>query len=202
MKDGNIKNIILDMGNVLLDYNPRIILDKVFSSEEDKELIYRELFLGEEWKKGDLGEIKNGQRYNSVSKRVPQRLHSGLKECVEHWDICMLPVNGAKEFCMRAKEKGYKIYILSNACSKFYEYFPKQFDMSFFDGIIVSSDVHIVKPDIRIYKYLLDKYSLKAEECLFIDDRQDNVEGARLSGMYAILFENNYGQIEKQLNIL
>ncbi len=195
-----IKNIILDMGNVLLDYNPNVILDKVCDNSDEKEIILKELFYGEEWIMGDYGKITNSERFDGVSKRVPEYLHEKLKQCVEHWDICMDPIEGAQDFCRIVKEKGYKVFILSNACSKFYEYFPKHYDLDFFDGVVVSSDVHIIKPEIGIYNYLLEKYNLKPEECLFIDDRQCNVDGAKLTGMNAVVFVNNYEMIlEKYL---
>jgi len=190
-----IKNIILDMGNVLLDYNPNVILDRVCDSDDEKAIIYKELFCGEEWIMGDYGKITNSQRFEGVSKRVPVALHKKLKECVEQWDICMDPVEGAQDFCRLVKEKGYGIYVLSNACSKFYEYFPRHYSLDFFDGIVVSSDVHMIKPEPLIYNYLLESYGLKPEECLFIDDRAENVEGARRVGMKAVLFENNFSDI-------
>ncbi len=194
-----IKNIILDMGNVLLDYNPNVILDRVCENTDEKKVIFNELFQGPEWIMGDYGKITNSERFDRVKERLPAELHHKLKQCVEEWDICMVPIDGAQEFCRRVKAQGYSIYVLSNACSKFYEYFPKHYDLDFFDGIVVSSDVHIIKPDIEIYKYLLDKYSLNAEECLFIDDREENVNGARMAGMNAVKFDNNYEQIKKYL---
>ncbi len=187
-----IKNVILDMGNVLLDYNPNVILNSVCDNDKEKSIIYKELFCGEEWIKGDLGQITNSERFEGVSMRVPANLHNKLKECVEYWDVCMLPVDGAQEFCRKVKQMGFKVYILSNACSKFYEYFPKHYDLDFFDGVVVSSDVHIIKPNIEIYEYILEKYNLDAEECLFIDDRQDNVEGAKQAGMSAVVFDDNF----------
>ena len=192
-----IKNIILDMGNVLLDFNPDISLQKFIDNKSDQELIRQELFLGPEWIRGDLGEITNSQRFDSVSKRIPTRLHYALKQCVEHWDICMEPIPGAKEFCSYIKEKGYGIYILSNACNKFYEYFPKNFlPLEYFDGVVVSSDIHIIKPNPHIYEHLLQTYDLKAEECLFIDDRAENVEAARQVGMPAEVFDGCFGTIK------
>lgn len=196
-----MKNIILDMGNVLLDYNPGVILDQVFDKEEDKALIRKELFEGEEWIQGDLGYITNEQRYEGVSKRVPEYLHKKLKACVDGWDICMIPLKGAREFCNYIKMRGYGIYVLSNAGLEFYQYFSKYYDPDFFDGIVISSEVHIVKPDIRIYQYLLEKYSLKAEDCLFIDDRENNVEGALACGMQAHMFRGDFEEIKTQYKL-
>lgn len=190
-----IKNIVLDMGNVLLDYDPDVIMTKLFEHEADRKLIEKELFRGPEWEQGDLGIITNAERFAGVSKRVPERLHDLLRRCIAEWDICMLPIPGAKEFCDYIKEKGYGVYILSNACERFYHYFPKYFPLEFFDGIVVSSDVHMIKPDIRIYEYLLCKYELKGEECLFIDDREDNVQGAQAAGMNACVFKNDFDAV-------
>lgn len=194
-----IKNIVLDMGNVLLSYDPHVILDKVCETEEEKQLILANLFEGEEWLMGDRGEITNEQRYDLVKERLPEELHEKLKECVEHWDICMLPIAGAKEFCHRWHEAGYHLYVLSNACNHFYGYFPRYYDMDFFDGVMVSSDVHIIKPDARIYGLLCSTYGLQPQECVFIDDRPENVGAAEAVGMKGIVFTGDYAVAEKQL---
>ena len=196
-----IKNIILDMGNVLLDYNPHVILEKVLDNEEERQLIYQELFLGDEWVQGDLGYITNEQRYEGVRKRVPEYLHDKLKACVDGWNICMIPLDGAKEFCEYCKNRGYGIYVLSNASSDFYNYFFKHFEPDFFDGIVISSDVHIVKPDVAIYQYLLGTYGLLPEECLFIDDRANNVEGALACGMHAYQFQDDFEKIKQNYHL-
>ncbi len=97
------------------------------------------------------------------------------------------------------KVKGYKLFILSNAHKSFYEYFPRAIDLNIFDGVVVSADIHIVKPDIRIYEHLLNTYNLKPEECLFIDDRADNVKGAKAAGINAIQFNGDFEEIKSIL---
>lgn len=195
-----LKNIVFDMGNVLLDYNPKVPLEAFCSSKEEKDMIQKELFEGPEWVQGDMGTILDAQRYELVKERVPEEMHPALKRCAFEWDICMKPIEGAREFCESLKKKGFHLYILSNASDKFYEYFPKFLPFDFFDGILVSADVHMIKPDIRIYQYLLEKYHLKAEESLFIDDRSENVEGAKKVGMQAVVFENNYEILKKYID--
>ena len=194
-----IKNIVLDMGNVLLDFRPEYVMDQFCSSEEERDVIRRELFDGPEWQMGDRGDIKDKDRYDLVKKRVPEKYHEALKNCALHWDICMDPIDGAREFCETVKEKGYRIFVLSNASDLFYVYFPKFLPLDFFDGVFVSADFRMLKPDVEIYKTFLNKYGLKGEECLFIDDRQDNIEGAGKAGLNTFRFEGDY---EKVLSLL
>ena len=194
-----IKNIIFDMGNVLLRYDPEVCLNRFVKREEDRALIRRELFEGPEWVQGDLGHITDEQRFDGVSRRVPQELHTELRQCAEQWHMCMEPVHGAKEFCAYAKEQGYRLYVLSNASSSFYQYFPRFAPFEYFDGLVVSCDIHIVKPDIRIYRYLLETYGLAPEECFFIDDMAANVEGARKAGISGAVFDGDFEEIRKKL---
>ncbi|MBO4927437.1 MAG: HAD family phosphatase [Clostridiales bacterium] len=187
-----IKNVVLDMGNVLLDYNPEAVLNRFCSSEEEKDVIRRELFLGPEWLMGDRGDIKDKDRFDLVKGRVPEKYHEALRNCADHWGFCMTPLNGAREFCESVKAKGLGIYILSNASDLFYEYFPKFLPLDFFNGVFVSSNYRMLKPDVEIYQAFLAEYGLKGEECLFVDDRVDNVEGARKAGMCTFRFRDDY----------
>lgn len=196
-----IKNIVFDMGNVLLDYNPEVPLDAFCKTEEEKAVIRKELFGGPEWIQGDLGNMTNEERYESVKQRVPEAVYPALKKCVYEWDICMKPIPGAMEFCEYIRQKGYGLYVLSNASDAFYDYFPKFAPLDFFDGIVVSADIHIIKPDIRIYQHLLEIYHLVPEECLFIDDREDNVEGAKQVGMSGEVFWNDYDAIKSKYQL-
>ena len=193
-----IKNIVLDMGNVLLKFDPQIPLELFVESDEGKQLIRKEMFEGPEWIETDLGNISDMEMYESVKKRIPEAFHSQLLKCVEDWEVCMKPMEGAKDFCDKAKEKGYKLYVLSNASKKFYKYFPRLVELDYFDGSVVSCDVHMIKPQPEIYQYLLEKYGLNPKECLFIDDREENVAGAKAVGMQGYLFRNDYPAIAEK----
>ena len=194
-----IKNIIFDMGRVLLKFDPYVSLNTYCEKEEDRELLYKELFLGPEWIMGDEGKITNGQRYDLVKERVPKRLHRQLKLIVENWDMCMEPVEGAQEFYKTIKQKGYNAYVLSNACNRFYGYFPKHYDLNSFQGVVVSSDVKMIKPNPGIYQYILETYSLNPSESLFIDDVQENIDAAKAAGINGFVFQNNYNELIKIL---
>lgn len=196
-----IKNVIFDMGNVLLDFDPCTQLNAACRSKKAKEILAKELYGGEEWIQRDLGNISVEELYGGVAARIPQEYHEDLKKCIEIWHGFMIPLDGAEEFLQKVKANGYKVFILSNASEDFYTYFTRHFDLDFFDGYVVSADVHIIKPDKRIYRHLLQKYDLKAEECLFIDDREDNVQGAENTGIKGFLFRNNYDELGRVLGI-
>ena len=194
-----IKNIVRDMGNVLLNYDPESILNMFCSSDEEKDVIRKELFNGPEWLMGDRGDIKDCERYDLIKDRVPEKYHEALRNCALKWDLCMEPLPGAREFCEAVKEKGYGIFVLSNASDLFYEYFPRLLPLDFFDGVFVSSDYKMLKPDEVIYHTFLEKHGLKAEECLFIDDREENVSGAKAVGFNGCVFDGDYGKVMELL---
>ena len=192
-----IKNVVFDMGNVLLRFDPQVPLDLFCRTQEEKKTIRRELFEGPEWIEGDLGNITNEEKYERIRARIPRQMHPALKKCVYEWDVCMEPLPGAKEFCTELKEKGYPIYVLSNASVEFYRYFPRFAPLDFFDGVIVSADIHMIKPDARIFQYLFERYGLAPEECLFIDDMERNVAAGRQAGMQGDIFDGDFERVRK-----
>lgn len=188
-----IKNIVMDMGNVLIDYAPQKTLERYCRSEEEKRMIMEQLFCSDIWIMGDRGEIVNDERYALVKEHLPESMHGTLRLVVDHWQEDLAPMPGAEEFVRKCRADGYRMYVLSNACQLFYEYFPRNIDETLFDGIMVSSSVKLIKPDPRIYELLCSTYDLIPEECVFIDDRPENVEAARGIGMKGIVFTGSYG---------
>ena len=189
------------MGNVLVYFNPDISINKYCKTEEEKEIIKKALFGGKEWLMGDAGEISNKDLFEKVKHKVPENYYESLKNCAENWNICTTPLKGAKEFCNYVKNKGYGIYVLSNASDKFYDYFPNFLPLDFFNGIVLSSDIHILKPNEDIFKYILNKYNLKEEECLFIDDKDYNIEAAKKLNFKAEVFQENFDEIIKKYDL-
>lgn len=196
-----IKNIILDMGNVLFDYNPQIPLKQYCTDEQQMWLIRKELFEGQEWVLKDLGEISTDEAYERIAARIPKEHHQALKNCNERWTDSMLPMKNAQDFVENLMRQDYPVYILSNASTEFYDYFPRFRRLEDFAGVVVSSDVHMIKPDEKIYRYLLEKYRLKPEESLFIDDRPDNVEAAKKLGITAERFLGTFDDIEEKYQL-
>ena len=196
-----VRNVVFDMGNVLLTYDPSVPLNAFCETKEEKETIRRELFLGPEWIEGDLGNLTSDGKYERVKQRVPKHMHPALKKCVYGWDICLEPVAGAYAFCEYLKGKGYRIFVLSNAGSDFYDYFPRFAPLAYFDGIVVSADLHRIKPDFKIFRHLLETYRLDAKECLFLDDMEENVKAARQVGMAGEVFSGDFERIRAQYGL-
>lgn len=196
-----IKNIILDMGNVLFDYNPQIPLNQYCETEEEREIIRRVLFEGPEWVLRDLGNITEEEARGQIEKRIAKELYQPLRNCMERWTDSMLPIKEAQEFVEYIMKQGYKVYVLSNASDAFYDYFPRFRPIEDFDGIVVSADIHMIKPDAGIYRYLTEKYNLESEECLFIDDRKENVDTALQLGWQAEVFEGDFEKIKEKYQL-
>lgn len=197
-----IKNIIFDMGNVLIGFDPEISLQLYFDNEEDRAIIRRELFQGPEWELGDYGTITNEERFEPVSKRVPARLHPQLRKCIYEWNTTLKAVPGAAAFCEFVKKEGYRIYVLSNADNNFHSYFPRFFkEESYFDGVMVSADEHMIKPDVRLYQHFLNRFGLHAGECLFIDDRPENIAGAQKAGLQGFVFRGDFDAVRSVLQL-
>ena len=165
-----IRNIIFDLGNVIINYNQEQIINNFTKKEEEIKYIYDEIFHAPEWELMDLGNITNDKAIEVINKRnefkyqklTDNFLHEWYKEQEINRDIV--------EIAKKLKRNGYKLFVLSNMANLTYEYFKKDEFFSLCTGIIISAHEHLIKPDEKVFRLLLDRYKLNAEECLFIDD--------------------------------
>jgi putative hydrolase of the HAD superfamily len=194
-----IKNIVFDMGNVLARFDAARFCASRVSNAEDCALVYREVFTSVEWARIDRGVISNADAVASMCTRLPARLHADADFLVNHWYDHFEPDPDMASFIARLKVQGSKIYLLSTAGRDFYAFAPKLTALSFFDGTLVSCDVHFLKPDHRIFDALCKKFSLKAEECFFVDDMFSNVEGALFCGFSGFVYRGSVPELEQAL---
>ena len=197
-----MKNIIFDMGNVLLDFDPEAAVRQLPVDPAAQQLIKNTLFLAPEWVQYDRGDLTEESMLAALSPRVPEELRPALRDCLHTWHVTMLPLPGVKEFLRELKEKGFWLFVLSNASEQFWTYFPRELGVDLFDGVVVSCDVHLLKPDVRIYRHLLETYSLDAQDCLFVDDRADNLQGAKEAGIDGLQFTGDYDAVRKRIGII
>ena len=187
-----IKNLILDMGNVLIEFSPdRFISDLGVTDPEIHGLLLREIFQSREWVSLDHGAMDEYEAMNSICTRLPQDLHDLTQRLVFRWNEPLHPIAGMAELVKKCKAVGMGIYLLSNASVRQKEYWPDVPGSEWFDGVVVSADVQICKPNPDIYRYLMETYDLLPQECLFVDDMLYNVKGAEDVGMHAFHFQGD-----------
>lgn len=198
-----IKNIIFDMGQVLVKFDTDIFISRVGIDDPiDKETIMREVYKSVEWSMMDRGTLTDEEACKIMEERVPNHLKDKIRLLTCEWDRPIMPIEGMKELIKELKNNNYKIYLLSNASLNQKNYWPSIPGSEYFDGTVVSAYVKLVKPQPEIYRYTLDKFNLKAEESVFIDDATLNVEGAIYSGLKGIVFHGDIIELREKLSTL
>jgi len=182
-----IKNIVFDLGNVLISFRPSEYFDKKNYPENIKATILSDIFGSKEWRLLDNGEINTREAINAIA------LKSSLnKEEIAHIfklrTELMFPLAQNVRLLPELKKRGFRLYFLSNFPPDIFEEIKTgYYFFKYFDGGIISGEVKFSKPDSRIYEILLEKYSLIPEECLFIDDLEVNVTSAEVIGMKGLV---------------
>ncbi len=195
-RHGMIKNIVFDMGKVLLDYDSMRACRHFAEGEEDQKLICSAVFDSQEWTLLDLGFISEEEGLARMCAHLPKRLRPAAKQCFDHWpEYCMWKIAPMENLVRELKAKGYGLYICSNASIRLtsccMEVIPAA---ECFDGMLFSAEIKYMKPQKEMYEQLFLRFDLKPEECYFIDDLPMNIEGARACGMDGHCFAD--GSIE------
>ena len=183
-----IKNLIYDFGRVLVTYDFEHISSFGFASEEDLQAFVHIVSDPAFVRRCDLELIPFEDLIREMQHTYPQWKEQWQLFYDRYLEFVTGEMPGMYAYMTELKARGYKLYGLSNWCSTIYRVMKEYKIFNLLDGFVVSSDYQVVKPDPAIYRILLDKYDLKAEECVFADDRADNVEAAQQVGMQAIVF--------------
>lgn len=196
-----IKNIIFDFGGVLLDWNPRYLYKSYFNNDEEMEHFLADICNGEWNIRQDAGR-PFAEAVKELQAKFPEYAEA-IQMYDDDWEKmlkCELPES--IDLLKELKFMGYGIYGLTNWSAEKIGYaFANYSFFSLFDGIVVSGVEKVVKPDRKIYEILLERYSLKPGECVFIDDNQGNVDMAKVLGINAIRFDN-IGNVKEHLETL
>ena len=171
-----IKNIVFDMGKVLVNYDSFRASRHFAADEREMEAVNTSVFVSPEWLMLDMGVITEEEALRRMQDRLPQgRAREAAALCLEHWhEYCMWPVEGMESLVI----PGIRL----------------------FDGVLFSAEVKCIKPQREIYLHLFDRFRLKPEECFFIDDQLLNIEGAKACGMEGYCFAD--GDVEKLRQVL
>jgi len=195
-----LKNVVFDMGNVLARFDARAFCAGRVRDEADRKMVYDAVFASVPWAQIDRGVVSNADAVRAMCALLPERLHADAAWLVGHWYDHFAPDPAMEAFIGGLKRSGrFGIYLLSNAGTDFYSFAPRLGALRFFDGLLVSCDVHFLKPDKRIFDALCAKFSLRPEECFFVDDMFSNVEAALNLGFSGMVYRGDIGELSAAL---
>lgn len=195
-----IQTIVFDMGRVLIDWNPPRLIARLGYTGEDAAQLEREVFSGAEWVGLDHGTLSADDALARILPRLPASLHAAAAHFVRAWwEEALWPVEGMAELVRECRALGYHIYLLSNATSCLHRYFDRIPGAECFEGKLVSADCKLLKPQREIYELLFETFSLRPEDCFFIDDNPANVEAAECAGMRGAVFFQDMARLRRDL---
>lgn len=195
-----IKNIVFDVGMVLVDFKWRQVMADVGCTPEEIETIGGVMVNSPFWNELDRGVMDEEDVIAQMTAKLP-----GLEEKAwAFWNNVHLTIEAfpyAKDWVKGLREDGYHTYLLTNYPRSLYQNTAEKYFtfLPYIDDVLVSSHEKMIKPDKEIYERLLEKFDLKAEETVFIDDRLDNVKGAQSVGITGIHF-TSYEEVSTKLD--
>lgn len=193
-----IRNIVFDMGNVLVHFDPERFVRRLDLPQADREMLLEAVFHNPLWIEMDRGTALEPEAYEDMCRRLPQRLHQAAWTLL-HWWKDLLPMEGMEDLVRELKEQGYGLYVLSNAPTNLHIYFSRIPGSEHMDGLVVSADHKLLKPQRELFEVLLNRYQLNGGECFFIDDTAANVEGAQNAGLHGTVFTGNVEKLREDL---
>lgn len=189
MSNSQIKAIIFDYGNVLIEWEPRYVYNRYFPNDpEGMERFFKEVdFLG--WNAHQDRGRTFTEGVADLSSQFPQYTHL-IQAYHDHWkDSIGISYTDTVEIMKQLKQKGYPLYGLSNWSAETFPYAQEKFDFfHLLDDMVVSGLVGHVKPEPEIYHLILEKIGRPAQECLFVDDSLANIQQAQKMGFETIQF--------------
>ena len=183
-----IKNIVFDLGNVILNGTPSDILND-FDLNLEEEIMIKNTFFSN-CDNLDLGIATLEQHYNSCDLKLPMDIKRKLLDYYMYRRFN----EDVLELMKKLRDNGYNIYILSNNNKETVNYLYTLPQFEIVSGWVISCDYNVMKPDSKIYKILFDKYDLNPKECFFIDDKEENIQAGISLGMKGhVLDYKNFG---------
>ena len=183
-----IKNIIFDIGNVLMNFTWKPFIKSLFQDDETIKQVENAIWhtgLCNELDRNVIPEAEIFARMRSFNPEYEPQVVLALEQVKS----CYHKTDYAIPWIKELKAAGYKVYFLSNYSAFSQRNNPECLDfLPYMDGGVFSCDVQHVKPDPFIYKEICRKYALQPAECIFMDDKLENVEAARNCGMQALQF--------------
>ncbi len=186
------KNIIFDLGGVVVNFTPRDFLMDRFMNKKAEEIVYDLTFGSKEWSELDRGVISRGTANRIMLENAARCGRTfEVQTVIDEWESILQTNQRTVKTMCRLKLGGYKLFYLSNMAQDTFENIRQRDFFALFDGGVVSCDVHLNKPDPKIYTTLMQKYHLTYGESVFIDDSKQNAQAAYNLGITGILYKNH-----------
>lgn len=184
-----VKNIIFDVGQVLVKFDWEGYLKSFGFPEEEYNAMAEKIFLSPKWNERDRGALPEEEYVKMFQEALPQ-YREDVRKVMQETARTVSLMDYAETWTKYLKSQGYHLYILSNYCEYTLEQTrPMMTFLKYMDGAVFSCEVKQIKPEPDIYKTLLTEYGLNPEESVFLDDREDNCKTARSLGIHAICFK-------------
>lgn len=200
-----IKNYIFDLGQVIVKFDTAYMTSVYFKDENEAKTVEEVIFDRLYWDKLDDGTITDEEVKDGIKSRLPEPFWERACAVYDNWHKNLPFTEGIRELIADISSNGGRIFLLSNVSIGFAEKYSEVDEFvklfSKFEGLVFSGPLGIVKPSAEIFNYILDKYSLKAEETVFIDDNTRNTEGAKAVGIDAYLFDGDIARLREYLSI-
>jgi len=188
MKHQPIKNMVFDLGGVLITWRPDEIIASVFDAPDLQALIKREVFQHADWLQMDSGQLEEIDAIQRFHNRTGVPL-AKLEALLRRVNDSLTPIPDSVKLLEELASHGINLYCLSNMPAWRFEYIRSLYPFwDLFKGIVISGAVKMMKPDREIFEYLLSQFQLQASATVFVDDYPINVEAALRAGLHTILF--------------
>lgn len=197
-----IRNLIFDMGQVLMKWDPMYIAAHYVDDPAEAQEFVDALIVQPAWNLVDAGRIPEKDYRAALEKRAPEKWREKLLRCYDEFHIYMPPLEEMHALANAAKAAGYGVYVLSNALPRFRDLLAGWPTLQCVDGMVISAIEGMAKPDPRIYRLILERFGLKGEECVFIDDIQANTDAAEREGIHGAQFDGDVARLREKLAAL
>ena len=181
-------DIIFDVGGVLLNWNPRTELQKLFPNADVQQMIIDKIVRNEIWKSYDAGTLTSRELVSKASSAtsIPEET---LGRMLKLFRDSMTPKEDTVSLVKQLNHEGHSLYVLSNMPHEMADFLLEKYSFwEEFNGIVFSGHIGKIKPDQAIYAYIMEKYALKPGEAVFIDDMDENLPNAEAAGLRTIRF--------------
>lgn len=181
-------NFIFDLGNVLVDWNPDRFIAGYEISDREKQHIETELFGHADWLAMDKGTKNLVDVIADVSARSGMSQET-VEYCIEQMKLSLLTIEHSAALLQTLHKDGHGVYGLSNMSHDTYDYLKGREFFNYFADIVISAEIKMVKPDLEIFEYTLNRFGIKAEQSVFIDDMEYNIIAAQKLNINCVHFK-------------